>query len=83
MNELVERIPGVGAVAEVLPGGGWTLTAVSLLALPGVRRALRPAAKMVIRGGLAVTDSVRGVATDVRQGTSGLVSEVRSERTPA
>ncbi len=80
MNELLESVPGVGTVAEALPGGGWTLAAVGLLALPRVWRTLRPAAKLAVRGGLVITDQVKGLVREVRSGMADLVAEARAEQ---
>lgn len=81
MNQLIES---VGSVVGAVPGGRWTWGAVTLLAVPRVRRTiLRPVARTVIRSGLAVSDGARGVVSGVREQTGELVAEVRAERNPA
>lgn len=65
---------------DVVPGGRLTVAALGLLALPGVRRQLRPVAKAALRAGLAVTDQMKGFVAEAREQTSDLIAEVRSER---
>lgn len=65
---------------DVIPGGRWTIAALGLLAIPGVRWQLRPVAKAVVRAGLAVTDKTKEMVAEAREQTSDLVAEVRAER---
>lgn len=65
---------------DLVPGGRWTLAAVALFSVPGVRRQLRPVAKGAVRMSLAVTDQFKEFVAEAREQTSDLVAEVRSER---
>lgn len=65
---------------DFVPGGRLTVAALALLAVPGVRRQFRPVAKVAVRASLAVTDSMKEMVAEVREQTSDLVAEVRSER---
>ena len=67
-------------ILDYVPGGRLTVAALALLALPGVRRQLRPAAKAAIRAGLVLTDGVKEMIAEAREQTSDLVAEVRAER---
>jgi hypothetical protein len=77
MPDLLES---VGGLTETIPGGQFTLLGLGLLAVPSVRRQLRPVAKAAVRGGLAITDQLKGFVAEAREQTSDLVAEVRSER---
>jgi len=69
--------------------GGWIPTAligvgVALAApilLPAAASGLRPLAKTVIKGYLAVADSVKEVAAEAGEQLSDLVAEAQAERT--
>lgn len=65
---------------DFIPGGRLTVAALGLLAIPGVRRQLRPVAKAAIRTGLTVTDQVKTIVAEAREQTSDLVAEARAER---
>lgn len=66
---------------DVIPGGRWTFALVGLLAVPGVRRQLRPVAKAVIKAGLVATDQVKELVAEAREQAGDLVAEARAERT--
>src|SRR5262249_33164618 len=68
---------------DAIPGGRLTLAALALLAVPGVRRQLRPLARAAIRAGLAVTDQVKELIAETREQASDLVAEARAERAGA
>jgi hypothetical protein len=76
IEEAVEGVvegPGV-----IVLGLGAVLLAP--VALPVIGRLARPATKAVIRGYLATTDYLSGMAAEVRERTSDLVAEVSAER---
>lgn len=83
MDEVFERIPGISALAEAVPGGGWTVATIGLLLLPRARRAVRPVAKLAVRGGLALKDGMSEVVREAREGADDLVAEAKSERATA
>lgn len=68
--------------------GGWAGIAVGvvvgMIAAPKVAgttgSALRPVAKAVIRGALALSDTMKEVIAEAREQTSDLVAEVQAER---
>jgi F0F1-type ATP synthase membrane subunit b/b' len=55
------------------------LTAAWRFAFPVLGTALRPAAKTVIKGGLAVADWASAVAAETRERVEDLAAEVRDE----
>jgi hypothetical protein len=63
-----------------IPGGNVTLAAVGLLAVPGVRKQLRPIAKGAIHVGFVVADQLRQFVGEAREQAEDLVAEVRTER---
>ena len=46
---------------------------------PAAGSILRPVAKTLLKGGLVVTDSVRGVVAEASEHVNDLVAEVRAE----
>ena len=65
---------------DFLPGGPWLLGAAALLAIPGVRRTLRPVAKATIKVGIGVVDQVKGLTAEAREQASDLYAEAKAER---
>jgi hypothetical protein len=69
----------MGDLLDFIPGGPWLLGAVALLAVPGVRKSLRPLAKSTMKLGIAVTDQVKGLTAETREQINDLYEEARSE----
>jgi hypothetical protein len=67
-----------GWVPTLLIGAGVALAAPILL--PAVAAGGRPLARMLIRGGLAVAETVQEVVAEVGEQVSDLVAEVQAER---
>jgi len=67
-------------LTDYIPGGGWTLAAVGLLTVPGVRNQVRPVAKVVVRAGLVVADGLKEFVAEAREQTEDLVAEARADR---
>lgn len=65
---------------DFLPGGPWLLGAVALLAVPGVRRGLRPMAKATIKVGIGVVDQVKNLTAEAREQANDLYAEAKAER---
>ena len=65
---------------DIVPGSPWLLAGVALLAVPGVRRELRPAAKAGMRAGLAVYERSRTFFAEAREQANDLMAEARQER---
>lgn len=63
-----------------IPGGPWAVGAVALLAVPGVRRSLRPLAKSAIKISLGAVDQVKSLTAEAREQASDLVAEAKAER---
>jgi len=67
--------------------GGWTggaligigAAVVAPSIIPAAGSILRPVAKALVRGSLAVTESLRGVVAEASEHVTDLVAEVRSE----
>src|SRR5438128_1379025 len=67
--------------------GGWTggallgigAAVVAPSIVPAAGSILRPVAKVLVRGGLLVTESVRGVFAEASEHVTDLVAEVRAE----
>ena len=67
--------------------GGWTggallgigAAVVAPSIIPAAGSILRPVAKVLVRGGLVVTESVRGVFAEASEHVTDLVAEVRAE----
>ena len=68
-----------GGVPGMLLGVGVALVAPVLL--PAAATGARPLAKALIRGGLAVADTVREAVAEAGEQLSDLVAEVQAERT--
>ena len=68
-----------GGVPGILLGVGVALAAPVLL--PAVATGARPLAKVLIRGGVVVADTVREVVAEAGEQLSDLVAEVQAERT--
>lgn len=67
-------------ILEFVPGGPWIVGAVALLAVPGVRRSLRPLAKGAIKAGLTVAEGVKSMTAEAREQATDLYEEVKTER---
>jgi hypothetical protein len=73
----------------VLNGWGPTLligvgvAVAAPILLPAVAAGGRPLARTLIKGGLAVAETVQGVVTEVGEQLSDLVAEVQAERAAA
>jgi hypothetical protein len=67
-----------GGVPGVLLGVGVALAAPILL--PAAAAGARPLAKALIKGGLAVAETVREVVAEAGEQLSDLVAEVQTER---
>ena len=67
--------------------GGWTggallgigAAVVAPSIIPAAGSILRPVVKVLVRGGLVVTESVRGVVAEASERVTDLVAEVRAE----
>src|SRR5450830_1116806 len=70
----------LGSLVDWVPGGEFTFIAAVLLAVPGVRRQLRPVAKSALRVGMAVTDQVKGWTAETREQANDIVAEIKEER---
>jgi hypothetical protein len=70
----------LGSFVDWVPGGEFTFIAAALLAVPGVRRQLRPVAKSALRVGMAVTDQVKGWTAETREQANDIVAEIKEER---
>ena len=70
----------LGSLVDWVPGGEFTFIAAALLAVPGVRRQLRPVAKSALRVGLAVTDQVKDWTAEAREQANDIVAEIKEER---
>ncbi len=73
---LLEDVLG-GWTGGVLVGLGAAVVAPSIF--PAAGSILRPVAKTLLKGGLVVTDSVRGVVAEASEHVNDLVAEVRAE----
>lgn len=73
----------VGAIFEGGTATGLAIGAGVILLVPGILpaigRALRPLAKIAIKGGLYVYDQTAAMAQEARAATEDLVAEARSE----
>ena len=65
-------------LVELIPGGNWAIAAVGLLAVPGVRKHLRPVAGAVVRSGLGLVGHVTRIVVETRENAEDLVGEVRA-----
>lgn len=63
-----------------VPGGPWVLGAVALLAVPGVRKTLRPVAKATIKAGIGVVEQVKNLTAEAREQATDLYAEAKAER---
>jgi hypothetical protein len=81
--------PSTGTRGSVMRGfhGTWRLLGPSLVVglvapyiFPALRRAVRPAAKGVIKSALNLSESVKEGAAGAREQLSDLMAEVRAER---
>jgi len=70
----------LGSLVDWVPGGEFTFIAAALLAVPGVRRQLRPVAKSALRVGLAVTDQAKDWTAEAREQANDIVAEIKEER---
>jgi hypothetical protein len=70
----------VEELLETVSGTPLLLGAAVLLAIPGVRRGLRPLMKAGIRVGLRMTDQVKNLSAEAREQMSDLYAEARAER---
>lgn len=70
-------------ILDFVPGGPWLVGAVALLAIPGIRRNLRPLAKSAIRAGISVTDEVKKWTAEAREQANDLYEEAKAERVQA
>lgn len=67
-------------IFDFVPGGPWVLGAVALLAVPGVRKTLRPVAKATIKAGIGVIEQVKNLTAEAREQASDLYAEAKAER---
>ncbi|MGI8550378.1 MAG: DUF5132 domain-containing protein [Dehalococcoidia bacterium] len=63
-----------------VPGGPWVVGAIALLAVPGVRRSLRPLAKGAVKVGLNLADGVKTLTAETREQAGDLYEEAKAER---
>src|SRR5438128_12206532 len=73
---LLEDVLG-GWTGGILVGLGAAVLAPSIL--PAAGSILRPVAKTLVKGGLVVTDGVKGVVAEASEHVNDLVAEVRAE----
>jgi hypothetical protein len=69
MDELLDSIP----TGRLLPG------AAALLAIPGVRKSLRPVAKVAIKAGVTFVVELENLMVEAREQASDLYAEAKAE----